>query len=420
MIKRSDRTVFEQLSLVCMLNLVTSIGAIFASSSIQAHGYVSMPESRSLLCKKGLNRKSDCGAVIYEPQSVEGPDRYPESGPGDGELASGGNAAFQKLNGTGKDRWAKSQIAKQVNDKGQLEIRWHLTAPHRTKDFRYFITKPDWNPELPLTRAQFEAVPFCLKSLNGEVPNRDITHQCRLPKRNGYHVVLAVWDVADTVNSFYNVIDLNFSESTSVLDVLTDIPDDKMLKQNSSIHLTLNDASGERSDLKFTYSIQSKQDGQANRWPKLFSEAMNRALSGIVKAGVYDGNHIEPANKSNKIYAVDTNILSARLTFSDGDKTDYDPYAVYTKGDVVLYKGKQYRAKWWTQGQVPGDDYWGPWEAFSTDLNEVRQYRSNKVYVAGDRVEYQGVLYIAKWWNMNQTPGVDPWGPWKLSRHHSH
>lgn len=27
--------------------------------------------------------------------------------------------------------------------------------------------------------------------------------------RNGYHVILAVWDVADTSNAFYNVIDVN-------------------------------------------------------------------------------------------------------------------------------------------------------------------------------------------------------------------
>ncbi len=27
--------------------------------------------------------------------------------------------------------------------------------------------------------------------------------------RSGYHVILAVWDVADTANAFYNVIDVN-------------------------------------------------------------------------------------------------------------------------------------------------------------------------------------------------------------------
>ncbi|WP_321158336.1 lytic polysaccharide monooxygenase, partial [Providencia stuartii] len=29
--------------------------------------------------------------------------------------------------------------------------------------------------------------------------------------REGYHVILAIWDVADTNNAFYQVIDVNLS-----------------------------------------------------------------------------------------------------------------------------------------------------------------------------------------------------------------
>ncbi|CAK8743194.1 GlcNAc-binding protein A [Sodalis praecaptivus] len=31
-----------------------------------------------------------------------------------------------------------------------------------------------------------------------------------LPQRSGYHVILAVWEVADTGNAFYQVIDVDF------------------------------------------------------------------------------------------------------------------------------------------------------------------------------------------------------------------
>ena len=47
-----------------------------------AHGYVSEPAGRSYLCKLGDN--TGCGAVQWEPQSVEGPDgspRFPVGGP---------------------------------------------------------------------------------------------------------------------------------------------------------------------------------------------------------------------------------------------------------------------------------------------------------------------------------------------------
>lgn len=40
----------------------------------------------------------------------------------------------------------------------------------------------------------------------------------------------------------------------------------------------------------------------------------------------------------------------------------YDSTAVYVKGDVVVYNGQTYVCKWWTQGSVPGEEQWGPWE----------------------------------------------------------
>lgn len=37
----------------------------------------------------------------------------------------------------------------------------------------------------------------------------------------------------------------------------------------------------------------------------------------------------------------------------------WDSGAVYTGGDTVSYRGRQYRAKWWTQGETPGaSDVW--------------------------------------------------------------
>ena len=45
-------------------------------------------------------------------------------------------------------------------------------------------------------------------------------------------------------------------------------------------------------------------------------------------------------------------------------ETTWDPSAVYTGGNTVLYNGVTYRAKWWTQGDNPETcGQWGPWEA---------------------------------------------------------
>lgn len=40
------------------------------------------------------------------------------------------------------------------------------------------------------------------------------------------------------------------------------------------------------------------------------------------------------------------------------------------------------------------------------------EWVANKVYVKGDRVQYKGVSYEAKWWNLNQAPSDEPYGPW--------
>ncbi len=41
----------------------------------------------------------------------------------------------------------------------------------------------------------------------------------------------------------------------------------------------------------------------------------------------------------------------------------WDPGAVYVQGDVVSHNGRQWRAKWWTQGEEPGTTgQWGVWE----------------------------------------------------------
>jgi chitinase len=40
----------------------------------------------------------------------------------------------------------------------------------------------------------------------------------------------------------------------------------------------------------------------------------------------------------------------------------YDVTVAYNAGDTVVYNGKTYRAKWWTQGNIPGAEEWGPWE----------------------------------------------------------
>ncbi|MGL4797116.1 MAG: carbohydrate-binding protein, partial [Paraclostridium sp.] len=83
----------------------------------------------------------------------------------------------------------------------------------------------------------------------------------------------------------------------------------------------------------------------------------------------------------------------------------YDPKKVYLEGDKVIYKGKEYTAKWWTQGDAP--DQSSAWEV-KVDVNEdgSQEYIPGKAYVTGDVVKYNGKNYKAKWWTTS-TPGSD-------------
>ncbi|WP_027708507.1 carbohydrate-binding protein [Zooshikella ganghwensis] len=39
----------------------------------------------------------------------------------------------------------------------------------------------------------------------------------------------------------------------------------------------------------------------------------------------------------------------------------WHPHQSYRQGQSVYYRGVTYQAKWWTQGEEPGSDRWGPW-----------------------------------------------------------
>ena len=63
---------------------------------------------------------------------------------------------------------------------------------------------------MPLTRSSFRF--YCVLSKNdgGVRPGTTVTHEANVPTdRNGFHLILAVWEIADAGNASYQVIDVN-------------------------------------------------------------------------------------------------------------------------------------------------------------------------------------------------------------------
>ncbi|MGO1180970.1 carbohydrate-binding protein, partial [Cellulosimicrobium funkei] len=109
---------------------------------------------------------------------------------------------------------------------------------------------------------------------------------------------------------------------------------------------------------------------------------------------------------------------------------------VYTGGATASFEGKNYRAKWWTQGDRPSAG--GPWEATGAcggttpttppttpptnppttppttpGTCTAPAWSATVAYTGGATVSYQGQSYRAKWWTQNNVPGAEQYGPWQ-------
>ncbi|GAA0135388.1 hypothetical protein YSY43_22280 [Paenibacillus sp. YSY-4.3] len=178
--------------------VMLACSTLFADSA-SAHGHV--VDSRADLCAKGEN--VNCGRIIYEPFSIEGRGDFPEFGVPDGQIASGGK--FLELDEQTSTRWKKVNMTG-----GEHTFHWKIVANHSTNTWDYYITKKGWDPNKPLKRSDLEL--FCRYIDDGAIPPDDVYNDCFIPNdRQGYYVIVAVWDIADTPNAFYQVMDVNLS-----------------------------------------------------------------------------------------------------------------------------------------------------------------------------------------------------------------
>lgn len=298
-IKVANPTVFSPISKLSLLAAAVMATNAFVSISAQAHGYVVAPESRSYACKTGKN--ANCGAVQWEPQSVEGPSGFPESGPADGKLASAGNGAFSPLDEQSPSRWAKTDIKA-----GWNKFSWQFTANHVTRNWRYYLTRQDWNPNQALSRASFDLAPFCVVDGGMEQPPKLVTHDCYVPEgRSGYQVILAVWEVGDTTNSFYNAIDVNLGSGPIVPSEWQDVGDinpSLNLKAGDKVMTRVFDANGEQAAKQTVITISDATQGDKQNWPFLLASAINAQQSQL-KAGQKNASGvIEPVYGKNDIF----------------------------------------------------------------------------------------------------------------------
>ncbi|MET7421651.1 lytic polysaccharide monooxygenase [Dactylosporangium sp. NPDC005555] len=146
-----------------------------SASPAAAHGYISSPASRQAMCAQG--RVANCGEIVYEPQSVEGPKGLTS--------CSGGNSRFAQLDDPNKG-WPATAVGNSVT------FNWVLTARHSTSTWEYFVGG---------TR-------IAVIDDGGRQPGATVAHTVNLGGRTGRILLLARWNISDTPMAFYSCVDL--------------------------------------------------------------------------------------------------------------------------------------------------------------------------------------------------------------------
>ncbi|GAA3186587.1 lytic polysaccharide monooxygenase [Dactylosporangium siamense] len=163
------------IALVPLALAAIATSLLVSAQPAAAHGYISSPASRQAMCAQG--RVANCGEIVYEPQSVEGPKGLMS--------CSGGNSRFAQLDDPNKG-WPATAVGNSVT------FNWVLTARHSTSTWEYFVGG---------TR-------IGVIDDGGRQPGATVSHTVSLGGRTGRILVLARWNISDTGNAFYSCVDL--------------------------------------------------------------------------------------------------------------------------------------------------------------------------------------------------------------------
>ncbi|GII61017.1 cellulose-binding protein [Sphaerisporangium krabiense] len=154
---------------------IAAASVVFVATPASAHGYIVSPPSRQANCAQG--KVSNCGQIIWEPASVEGPKGL--------KNCSGGDGRWAPLDDDSK-AWPVAKVSDTVN------FQWTIEARHATSTWEYYVGG---------TRiAVFDD--------KGRLPGSTVSHTVSLGGRTGRIKLLAIWNIADTAMAFYNCVDL--------------------------------------------------------------------------------------------------------------------------------------------------------------------------------------------------------------------
>jgi chitodextrinase len=137
------------------------------------------------------------------------------------------------------------------------------------------------------------------------------------------------------------------------------------------------------------------------------------ALSGgtatfVLPVGLAGGTHTLTASYSGSDHL---NPAQGTATVTVNQPPAWSATKVYSTGDRVTYQGKVFMAAWYAKNNKPGDPN-GPWQELAMTEDGVAIWTPSRIFNGGDIAAHEGKRWRARWYSRNQVPG-DPHGPWK-------
>lgn len=142
----------------------------------------------------------------------------------------------------------------------------------------------------------------------------------------------------------------------------------------SSAEISRQTVYGEKTDAPFILGVSDKEIAVGDAFDPMSGVTASDLNDGnLTSSIVVDGSvDTSKAGEYTLTYKVTntagkTTEVTCKVTVKEKseievpDKNAYDPDKIYYGGEVVTYKGSQYRCKWWTQGIAPDTEN-GPWD----------------------------------------------------------
>ncbi|RYF28276.1 MAG: chitin-binding protein [Comamonadaceae bacterium] len=348
-----------------------ALSGMWTALPAAAHGAPDFPISRQYNCYQNRAQPACVAAIadggeqaIYDWNGVNqgaaaGNHRAVVA---DGALCAGGQTKFKGFD-LARNDWQTTTWSPGAD--GKFEFRYNATAPHRSAQWQFYLTRDGWNPAAgPLKWADLDLVSTLGPSeIDTSVPKR-YTMKLRLPQRSGHHVLYAIWQRSDSGEAFYSCSDVSFGGAsanpggnpTAPVTPSTLVPLGQVVAQQdlpAQSRVVLRVFSEQGSDLEAITLGITGQNGARMQWLAQLAAQAN-GNSAYVRMGDAQGNNVTvPASatamqiyalpgKGRVNYAVDIALPAKPVDPAAPATGGWAEGASYKVGQVVSHNGANY------------------------------------------------------------------------------